>query len=85
MKQITWDPEKNEKLKRERGVSFEEVLLAVENGDLMTIERHSKLRYQHQYLMVVLINGYPHEVPFIETEEHIELITIFPNRKRKKE
>jgi uncharacterized DUF497 family protein len=84
MKRIIWKSEKNEKLKRERGVSFEDVLLAIETGDLITIERHSKPRYNHQYLMIVLINGYPHEIPFIETEEDLELITIFPNRNRKK-
>ena len=84
MKKTVWDLKKNEKLKRECGVSFEDVLAAVENGDLITIERNTKPEYPHQYLMVIMINGYPHEVPFIETEDMIELITIFPNRKRKK-
>ena len=47
MKRITWDPEKNKKLKRERGVSFEEVLLAIENGGLMTIEKVEIIKYLH--------------------------------------
>jgi len=32
-----WDPEKNEKIKRERGISFEEIALLLGDGRLWPI------------------------------------------------
>jgi hypothetical protein len=33
MKHYAWDPEKNEKLKAERGISFEAIVFHIEQGD----------------------------------------------------
>ena len=33
MKRYDWNPQKNEKLKRERGISFEEIVFHIANGD----------------------------------------------------
>jgi hypothetical protein len=33
MKHYAWDPEKNEKLKAERGILFEESVFHIEQGD----------------------------------------------------
>jgi uncharacterized DUF497 family protein len=35
-----WDPEKNEKLKRERGISFEEIALLLGVGCVWAITKH---------------------------------------------
>ncbi len=35
MKYFEWNDDKNETLKKERGVSFEQVELAITSGDLM--------------------------------------------------
>ena len=33
MKYFNWDPAKNDRLKRERGISFEEIVFHIEKGD----------------------------------------------------
>ncbi len=40
MKHYAWNPEKNELLKEERGVSFEEAVFHVEAGDEVDIFEH---------------------------------------------
>lgn len=81
-KLIRWNPEKNLELKRERDVSFEEILSAVEQGGLLlTVEHPNKKRYPNQRIWVVSLRGYAHMVPFVETEDEVFLKTIMPSRK----
>jgi uncharacterized DUF497 family protein len=82
MKYYSWDPEKNERLKRERGVSFEVATWWIENGGLMDLIEHpNKERYPSQMIYVVNIDGYVHWVPFVESDTQIFLKTIIPSRK----
>jgi uncharacterized DUF497 family protein len=85
-KPIRWNPDKNLELKRERGVSFEEILSAVEQGGLLlTLEHANAKRYPNQRIWVVRLKGYAHMVPFVETDEEIFLKTIMPSRKATKQ
>ena len=85
MKYFSWNEEKNEQLKRERNVSFEEVVFHIERGDLLDIVEHpNQERYQGQRLFIVNIDNYGHLVPFIESEEKVFLKTIIPSRKATK-
>ncbi len=85
MKFFDWDEEKNEQLKRERGVSFEEVLVAIEEGRLLDITfHHNQKRYPGQKFFIVNINQYAYLIPFVENEEKIFLKTIIPSRKATK-
>jgi len=82
MKPFRWSPEKNELLKQERGVSFEEITVAVEAGGLLEIVPHQNpTKYPRQKIMVVEVAGYAFLVPFIEEEDHFFLKTIIPSRK----
>ena len=82
MKYFTWNDEKNEKLKQERNVSFEEVVFHIMHGELLeTIEHPNQKKYQGQKIFVVNIEGYAYLVPFVESEKEIFLKTIIPNRK----
>lgn len=82
MKIFSWSDEKNERLKRDRKVSFEAVLLHIERGDLLDIVTHpNQEKYAGQKMFVVNIENYVHLVPFVETEEEVFLITIIPSRK----
>jgi hypothetical protein len=82
MKIIRWDPEKNAKLKRERGIAFEEVVYHIERGDVIDITEHpNQGKYPGQQIYVLLIHDYIHLVPFIETDDEIFLKTIIPSRK----
>lgn len=79
--------EKNEKLKSERDVSFEQVLLAIDEGDLLDDLRHpNSQKYPNQDVFIILIRikNYIYIVPYIETEDEIFLKTIIPSRKLNK-
>jgi uncharacterized DUF497 family protein len=82
MKIFNWSEEKNKTLKKERGVSFEEIVFAILNGQLLDILEHpNKKLYADQKLYVVALNDYAYVVPFIEKEDEIFLKTLFPSRK----
>ena len=82
MKPFRWPPDKNETLKEERGVSFEDITVAVEAGGLLQIVPHpNPTKYPRQKIMVVAVAGYAHLVPFIEEVDHFFLKTIIPSRK----
>jgi len=82
MKYFAWNDEKNEQLKRERGISFEEVVFHIERGDLFDVVEHPKQhRYRDWRMFIVNIEDYAYLVPFIETEVEVFLKTIIPSRK----
>lgn len=82
MKYFSWNSEKNESLKRERGVSFEEVVFYIERGSLLDIMGHpNQERYPGQRIFVVNIDDYAYLVPFVESESEVFLKTIIPSRK----
>lgn len=85
MRYFDWDFEKNEQLIRERGISFEEVVIALDEGrQLAIVENPNQVRYHGQKIIVVEIQGYAHLVPFVEDEEKIFFKTIIPSRKATK-
>lgn len=85
MKFFDWNDEKNEILKKVRGVSFEQVELAIASGDLADRIRHpNPARYPNQKVFLVKIENYIYSVPYIEDNEKIFLKTIIPNSKATK-
>ena len=85
MKRFNWNPDKNEPLREQRGISFEEVLFHIENGDVLDIlERPNQERYQGQRMFIVEIENYAHLVPFMEDEKEVFLKTVIPSRKATK-
>ena len=86
MKTIRWNPAKSEKLKHERGVTFEEVVYHIEQGDVIDITEHpNQTRYPGQQIYVILMHEYVYLVPFIETDDEVFLKTIIPSRKAVRE
>jgi uncharacterized DUF497 family protein len=82
VKYFAWNTDKNDLLKRERGVSFEEVIFHIEKGDLLDVLEHpNPAKYQHQRIFVVNIEGYAYLVPFVESATEVFLKTIIPSRK----
>jgi len=82
MKYFSWNHEKNELLKEERQISFEDVVFYIEQGFLLDILEHpNQEKYQGQKIFVVQIDEYAYLVPFIEDEREIFLKTIIPSRK----
>ena len=85
MKYYSWNGEKNQWLKAERQVSFEEVVFYIGRGQLLDIVEHpNQEKYEGQRIFVVNINDYAYLVPFVETEREIFLKTIIPSRKATK-
>ena len=77
-----WDNEKNELLKKNRGVCFEQVVLLMERGEVLdTIEHPNQERYPGQKIAVVMIDTYAYLVPYVDNNEEIFLKTIIPSRK----
>ena len=86
MKPFVWDENKSELLKRGRGVSFEEVVFHINNGDLLArLDHPNRAKYSHQQIFVVLIGDYVYMIPFVEDDKKYFLKTIIPNRKLKRE
>lgn len=82
VKPLRWNAEKNELLKRERGVCFENMVVAIEGGGLLDVLAHpNRQRYPGQKLLVVSYGGYADLVPFVEEERALFLKTIIPSRK----
>ena len=79
MKYLTWSHEKNELLKAERGISFEEIALLIESDHILGIEENPAQPNQKIYILE--IENYAFIVPFVENQNEIFLKTAFPSRK----
>ena len=85
MKPIKWNPEKNLQLQQERGVSFEEIILALGQGKLLDVIDHpNQSKYPNQRIFIIKLNNYVYLVPFVEDGQEIFLKTIIPSRKMTK-
>lgn len=80
-----WDIEKNRRLIRERGISFEEILVLIEQDKLLDVVDNPSPRYRGQRMLVMDVKGYVYLVPFVESGGKYFLKTIFPSRKKTKE
>jgi len=79
-KPIEWSSDKNELLKRRRGVSFEDVEEAIKNNRILKNAPHpNQKRYPHQRVFVVVVRSYAYNVPYVEDERKIFLKTIIPD------
>jgi hypothetical protein len=82
MKYLSWSSEKNELLKNERGISFEEIVYQIESGNLLGIEENPTRSNQKIY--IIELNNYAYVVPFVENAQEIFLKTAFPSLKYSK-
>ena len=79
MKYFNWNSKKNEILKRERGISFEEMAYLIESDRVIGIEENPG--YPNQKMYVLEIDNYAIIVPYVENDDEIFLKTAFPSRK----
>lgn len=75
-----WDDEKDEWLRRVRGLGFEDILFHIQAGDLLLTAEHP-----NQKIMYVKIDDYICMVPFVDGEKIKFLKTIIPSRKATRE
>lgn len=82
-KNIRWNDEKNEILKRDRGIGFEIIESLIEEGKEIDIIVNPN--YPHQRIFLFEIDEYLVSVPVVETDTEIFLKTLFRNRKLNKQ
>jgi uncharacterized DUF497 family protein len=81
--EIIWDEDKNDILKRQRKISFEEVVEILFNKQELALIENPVRDGQAYY--IVNLNNYTHVVPAVINEKNqIVLKTIFPSRKFQK-
>ncbi|MDO9423969.1 MAG: BrnT family toxin [Methylobacter sp.] len=86
MKQINWNAEKNQMMMSDRGISFEDVVFALQSGGLLDDLVHpNRDKYPAQRLLVVRVDDYAWLVPYVETDQEIFLKTIISSRKASKQ
>jgi uncharacterized DUF497 family protein len=85
MKPLVWNEAKNTWLQSQRGISFEDVVNAINTGGLIAEMKHpNEIRYSNQYVMIVKLKGYVYVIPYVEDGEKRFLKTAYPSRKVKK-
>ena len=77
-----WNPAKNEWLKKNRNISFEQIIFHLGQGDIWGTSDHpNQEKYPRQKLYFVIVDDYIHIVPHIVEKKYIFLKTIIPSRK----
>jgi len=78
-----WNEKKNTQLKEERGISFEEIVIAINDNRIIKVIQNPKNEiYPHQKMYLINYNNYIYVVPYVTNEEKNEIFlkTIFPSR-----
>lgn len=73
---LNWNTEKDEILKRTRGISFSEIM---EFGEILDVVENPN--YPNQKRFIICYESYIYSVPFVENSDEIFLKTIIPSRK----
>lgn len=78
---IEWNEEKNQKIKTERGICFEDIIIGIQEGGLVADTRHpNQVKYKGQRLYYVRILDYIYVVPYIQSGQKIFLKTVYASR-----
>ncbi len=82
--EFEWSDEKNRRLKEERNVCFEDVVIGVDNDRLLDIVKNPSLNRGDQFCLIVEIGSYAYVVPFVKNDQIFFLKTVYPSRKQTK-
>ncbi|MFP4548267.1 MAG: toxin [Fidelibacterota bacterium] len=86
MKSFNWNRNKNNWLKENRKISFEDIVFYINNGFLIDDINHPNTeKYKNQRIFLVDIKNYVHLVPYVENRKEFFLKTIIPSRKMTKQ
>ncbi|OGF52778.1 MAG: toxin [Candidatus Fraserbacteria bacterium RBG_16_55_9] len=78
-----WSEKKNSQLKKQRLISFEEIVLCIQEGRIVTVLEHpNRGKYPNQQLYLIDYRKQIYVVPFVinKEEQVIFLKTIYPSR-----
>ena len=77
-----WDSNKNEWLKRERNISFEQIIFHLSKGDVWKLADHpDQENYPGQKIYFIIVEDYIYLVPDVAEKDCVFLKTIIPSRK----
>jgi hypothetical protein len=78
-----WEEKKNELLKKSLKISFEQVVLSIENRQIVDVIEHPNQEKKGQIFILIDINNYIYVVSaiFSDSNEECHLKTIYPSRK----
>lgn len=80
-----WNNEKNEWLKKHRGVCFEQIVILMEHEEVLDVVDHpNQNEYPNQKVAIIAINDYAYLAPYVQEEDDIFIKTIIPSRKATK-
>jgi len=86
VKYFDWSQAKNDRLRADREVCFEDIVVTISEGKLHDVLAHpNPAKYPDQRFYVIEIHEYIYIVPFVEDETKIFLKTIYPSRKLTKQ
>jgi len=78
--QIIWDDEKNRKLIKERGISFDKITTLILEEKYHAILKNPSR--EDQQIFIIPFMDYTYVIPFvIDDNQNIVLKTVFPSRK----
>lgn len=83
MKYFDWSEEKNTWLIKNRNISFELIVVIVQNEEYLDIVMNHP-PYEHQRVYIVAIDECVYRVPFVENDTKIFLETAYPSREETK-
>lgn len=81
MRAIYWDSKKNNWLKQNRGIGFEEIAEALDDDRLLDDLPNPSQNFPFQRVLIVDVDGYAIVVPYVRDGDSIFLKTLFPDRK----
>ena len=82
MTTFDWSDEKNEWLRKERGITFADIVYHLSEGKVLDILKHpNQKQYPGQRIFIVNVEGYACLVPFVEADGVVFLKTVIPSRK----
>ena len=81
MKPFRWNPQKGEQLIAERGVSFEQMVVAIEAGGLLDVLAHLTRQVPQAACARGGLGRLCLLLPFVEEDEYFFLKTVIPSRK----
>ena len=77
-----WNSDKNEWLKKNRNISFEQIVFHLSQGDVWLVADHpDQKKYHGQRIYFIVVENSIYLVPHIIEKDYIFLKTIIPSRK----
>lgn len=80
MKHFEWNKDKNEELKEERDISFDEIVDAIKADMVLdTFDHPNQKKYPGQKVYIVQVRDYCYFVPYVEDDKKKFLKTVYPD------